>query len=85
MVNETRKILNDYSLAVTATTVRVPVFYGHSESVNIERKENNSRRGKSYPLTVSRRYRYNNPGEKQYPLPIHAAVRMMLLLAESGR
>jgi aspartate-semialdehyde dehydrogenase len=36
MVNETRKILGDNSLRVTATTVRVPVFYSHSESVNIE-------------------------------------------------
>jgi len=36
MVNETRKILDDPSIAVTATTVRVPVFYSHSESVNIE-------------------------------------------------
>jgi len=36
MVNETRKILKDPSIAVTATTVRVPVFYCHSESVNIE-------------------------------------------------
>ena len=39
MVNETRKIMEDDSIAVTATTVRVPVFYGHSESVNIETKE----------------------------------------------
>ncbi|MEA2014445.1 MAG: aspartate-semialdehyde dehydrogenase [Thermodesulfobacteriota bacterium] len=36
MLNETRKILKSPSMAVTATTVRVPVFYGHSESVNIE-------------------------------------------------
>ena len=36
MVNETRKIFEDPSIGVTATTVRVPVFYGHSESVNIE-------------------------------------------------
>jgi len=36
MVNETRKIMEDDSIEVTATTVRVPVFYGHSESVNIE-------------------------------------------------
>ncbi len=36
MVNETRKIMEDDSIRVTATTVRVPVFYGHSESVNIE-------------------------------------------------
>ncbi len=36
MVNETRKILGDQSLRVTATTVRVPVFNGHSESINVE-------------------------------------------------
>jgi len=36
MVNETKKIMGDPSIRVTATTVRVPVFIGHSESVNIE-------------------------------------------------
>lgn len=36
MIVETRKILHDQSLRVTATTVRVPVFYGHSESINVE-------------------------------------------------
>jgi aspartate-semialdehyde dehydrogenase len=39
MVNETRKILEDETIAVTATTVRVPVFYGHSESVNVETRQ----------------------------------------------
>lgn len=36
MVNETRKILGDDSIRVTATAVRVPVFIGHSEAVNVE-------------------------------------------------
>lgn len=36
MVNETHKILHDPSIKVTATTVRVPVYYGHSESINLE-------------------------------------------------
>lgn len=36
MIVETRKILHDQSLRVTSTTVRVPVFYGHSESINVE-------------------------------------------------
>ncbi len=36
MVNETRKIMGDNSIALTATTVRIPVMGGHSESVNIE-------------------------------------------------
>src|SRR5210317_78811 len=39
MVNETRKIFEDSAIGVTATAVRVPVFYGHSESVNIETAE----------------------------------------------
>jgi len=36
MIDETKKILGQSDLKVTATTVRVPVFYGHSESINIE-------------------------------------------------
>lgn len=36
MIEETKKILGDNSLKITATTVRVPVFNGHSESVNVE-------------------------------------------------
>jgi len=36
MINETRKILGDESIKITATTVRVPVYYGDSESINIE-------------------------------------------------
>jgi aspartate-semialdehyde dehydrogenase len=39
MVNETRKILGDQSIGITATTVRVPVYNGHSESVNVETKK----------------------------------------------
>jgi len=39
MVNETRKIFEDDTIGITATTVRVPVIYGHSESVNIETKD----------------------------------------------
>jgi len=36
MLDETRKIFNDYSINISATTVRVPVFTSHSESLNIE-------------------------------------------------
>ena len=39
MINETRKILGDDTMKVTATCVRVPVFGGHSESVNVEFEE----------------------------------------------
>ncbi|MEG2077121.1 MAG: aspartate-semialdehyde dehydrogenase, partial [Victivallaceae bacterium] len=36
MINETRKILHNENMRITATTVRVPVFHGHSESINVE-------------------------------------------------
>ena len=39
MIEETKKILHDQSLKITATTVRVPVYHGHSESINIEFKK----------------------------------------------
>lgn len=39
MIDETRKILGDDDIKVTATAVRVPVFFGHSESVNIETED----------------------------------------------
>ncbi len=40
MINETQKILGDYDIKITATTVRVPVFDCHSESVNLEFEKN---------------------------------------------
>jgi aspartate-semialdehyde dehydrogenase len=39
MTNETQKIMEDDSIALTATAVRVPVFIGHSEAVNIQTKD----------------------------------------------
>ena len=76
MVNETRKIFEDDSIGVTATTVRVPVIYGHSESVNIETKTPVSAAQvkallESAPGVVVT----DNPGENIYPLAIDAAGR----------
>lgn len=45
MIVETKKILHDDSLKITATTVRVPVYYGHSESINIEFEKPCTREG----------------------------------------
>ncbi|MCX5511571.1 Asd/ArgC dimerization domain-containing protein, partial [Pseudomonas sp. BJa3] len=39
LVLETRKILEDYIIQLNTTAVRVPVFYGHSEAVNVETKK----------------------------------------------
>ena len=73
MVNETRKILRDPSIAVSATCVRVPVEGGHSESVNIELS-------KPYELSDACRLMadmpgvvlQDNPAENLYPMPINA-------------
>lgn len=74
MVNETRKIFEDPDIRVCATTVRVPVIYGHSESVNIETRS---------PISVEdvRKLLAAAPGVKVvdepavggYPVPIQAA------------
>ncbi len=74
MVNETKKIMGDPNIRLTATTVRVPVFYGHSESVNVEfekkitAKEARAILSQAPGVTV-----LDNPREKIYPMPIHAA------------
>ncbi|MDL1974538.1 MAG: aspartate-semialdehyde dehydrogenase [Deltaproteobacteria bacterium] len=74
MVHETRKILEDDTIGVTATTVRVPVFFGHSESVNIETHK------KMTPAEVKELMEkspgiklVDNPSKNVYPLAINAA------------
>ncbi|PMP70537.1 MAG: aspartate-semialdehyde dehydrogenase [Thermodesulfovibrio aggregans] len=76
MVNETKKIMGDPTIRVTATTVRVPVFRGHSESVNIETekkitaKEVRELLSKAPGVVV-----IDNPEKNEYPLPIYASGR----------
>ncbi len=71
MVNETRKIMGDDSIRLTATTVRVPVFRGHSESLNIETEKKlsaNDVRGllaKAPGITV-----FDAPEKNVYPMPL---------------
>lgn len=74
MVDETRKIMGDDSIRVTATAVRVPVFRGHSESLNIET-------GKKLTANEVRSLLSNAPGitifdapeKNAYPLPVQIA------------
>ncbi|HOK06324.1 MAG TPA: aspartate-semialdehyde dehydrogenase [Syntrophales bacterium] len=74
MVNETKKIMGDPDIAVTATTVRVPVFYAHSESVNVETKrkitadEVRDLLSKAPGVVV-----IDDPKNRLYPLAINAA------------
>jgi len=74
MVNKTQKIMNDSAISVTATTVRVPVFYGHSESVNIETEKKITADEVRKLLAAAPGVRVvDNPREKLYPLAIDAA------------
>jgi aspartate-semialdehyde dehydrogenase len=76
MVNETKKIMRDDSIRVTATTVRIPVMGGHSESVNVEFEND-------FDLNEVRQLLSEAPGvvvqddpsKQQYPMPLCAHER----------
>lgn len=76
MVNETKKIMRDDNIRVTATTVRIPVMGGHSESVNVEFAED-------FKLDEVRELLssapgvivVDEPGTQQYPMPKDAHDR----------
>ena len=81
MVDETVKIMGDDTIKVTATTVRVPVFYGHSEAVNIETERkltpDEARRilAKAPGVKV-----VDNPAKNEYPMPLDAAGQDLTLV-----
>jgi aspartate-semialdehyde dehydrogenase len=76
MMQETAKIMRDDSIRVSATCVRVPVLGGHSESVNIELKQD-------FEIPEIRQVLSempgiiitDNPAGAEYPMPLHAAGR----------
>ncbi len=74
MVNETRKILGDESIRITATTVRVPVFRCHSEAVNIEMERNITANEVRAILSAAPGVIvYDDPKKNLYPLAIDVA------------
>lgn len=74
MINETRKIFDDDTIAVTATTVRVPVFHAHSESVNIETvRKITAQEVKNLLAEAPGVCVADDPANKIYPLAINAA------------
>jgi len=76
MVNETKKIMSDDSIGLTATTVRIPVMGGHSEAVNIEFEN-------EFDIAEIKQMLHNTPGiivmddiaNHVYPMPMHAHNR----------
>jgi len=74
MVNETRKIMEDPSIRITATCVRVPVFIGHSESVNIETARKLTAGEARAILSKAAGVRVkDDPKGGVFPMPIEAA------------
>jgi len=74
MVHETKKIMGDDAIEVTATTVRVPVFYGHSEAVNIETERKLT---PAEARDILARFPgikvVDDPAKNEYPMPLDAA------------
>ncbi len=81
MVNETIKMFEDTEIGVTATTVRVPVFYGHSESVNIEtRKKITAAEVKALLAKAPGVRLVDDPANSVYPLAIDCAGKFETLV-----
>ncbi|MBT8326811.1 MAG: aspartate-semialdehyde dehydrogenase [Bacteroidia bacterium] len=76
LVHETRKILGDNSIAITATAVRVPVVGGHSESINIEfKKEVSVPQVKDILNDSEGILVVDDLVKNEYPMPLHAMNR----------
>ncbi|HPZ89320.1 MAG TPA: Asd/ArgC dimerization domain-containing protein, partial [Flavihumibacter sp.] len=73
MVNETKKIMRDDSIRITATTVRIPVMGGHSESVNIEfDKDFDLHEVKDLLSHAPGLVLVDDPANAKYPMPMDA-------------
>ncbi|MFT3677863.1 MAG: aspartate-semialdehyde dehydrogenase [Chitinophagaceae bacterium] len=73
MVNETKKIMRDDNIRVTATTVRIPVMGGHSESVNVEfASDFNLQEVRDLLSTAPGVVLTDDPASQQYPMPMDA-------------
>jgi aspartate-semialdehyde dehydrogenase len=76
MVNETKKIMGDNSIRVTATTVRIPVMGGHSESINVEfEKEFDLEEVKNVLRKQAGVVVEDDPSVQLYPMPMNAHNR----------
>ncbi len=73
MVNETRKILGDDKIAITATAVRLPVMGGHSESINVEfHKDFDIKEVRQLLSDTSGVIVEDDPNNNVYPMPLNA-------------
>ncbi|MFH1715335.1 MAG: aspartate-semialdehyde dehydrogenase [Elusimicrobiota bacterium] len=76
MIKETQKIMGDNSIKVTATTARVPVYRGHSESVNIEtERELSPEKAKELLSKAENVILEDDPKNNKYPMPLFCEGR----------
>jgi len=76
LIDETRKILEDQTIMVTATVVRIPVVGGHSEAVNVEFENDFNIDDVRFLIShFPGNVVYDNPAEFKYPMPIMAHNR----------
>lgn len=74
LMHETRKIMGDHTIQVTATTVRVPVYVSHSEAVNIETERKlTAREARAILSTAPGVIVFDDPERRLYPMPLDAA------------
>lgn len=86
MVNETKKIMGDPSIEVTATCVRIPVVYGHSESVYVELNNDFDLNDVKKLLSDAPGVvLIDNPQEQQYPLATVAAGKLDVFVGRLRR
>ncbi|MBL7157787.1 MAG: aspartate-semialdehyde dehydrogenase [Candidatus Omnitrophica bacterium] len=73
LVHETRKIIGDPSIRITCTSIRVPVFFAHSESINIETEKKLSADDARKILSKAPGIRViDDPAKQKYPMPLNA-------------
>jgi len=71
MVHETHKIFNDYNIGITATTIRIPVYRSHSESINLEfDSEISVQQAKELLAAFPGVIVQDDPKEQIYPMPL---------------
>ena len=86
LINETRKILADPSLRISATCVRVPVLTGHSEAVNVQtRRQLSPERARQLLAEAPGVMVIDDPPAARYPLAIEAAERDEVLVGRIRR
>ena len=74
MIDETKKIMSDDSLRITATTVRVPVYRSHAESVNVEFEDEISvEKAREVLAAFPGVTLTDNPDEQVYPMPLETS------------